>query len=79
MLDSFPTRPPTPQGRRRYRTIIGLLGLGVISVLILQYTPYHLLPVSKTDTIWGILVGMTAMTAFAEYRWSDSVVRDRTD
>lgn len=77
MLHSLSIRPPTDPARRRVRIVVGLLCLTVIGALVLQYTPYHLLPARKTDTLWGILTGVAAMAAFAEYRWSASIHRDR--
>ena len=46
-------------------------------VLALQYTPSHLLPTGKTDTVWGFIVGVAAAAALAEYQWATAARRDR--
>lgn len=77
MLHAFSSRPPTPQNRRRFRILVGLFVLAVVGAVFLQYTPYHLFPERKTDTLWGVLVGAALMTAFAEYQWTASTRRDQ--
>jgi hypothetical protein len=62
--------PPVPAKHRRFRIFVGLLVTAGVVLLALQYTPYHLFPERKTSTLWGFLVGVLAMTAYAEYRWS---------
>ena len=61
---------PTPQAHRRFRLCTGILGIAVLVLLVLQYTSYRLLPDQKTSTLWGVLVGITGMTALLEYLWS---------
>jgi len=77
IFSSFPAHAPPPPRRRRFRIIVGLVGLGVIGLLALQYTHFRLLPADKTDTLWGVVVGMAAALALAEYTWAAAERRDR--
>jgi hypothetical protein len=70
LIEPISDNPPVPAKHRRFRIFVGMLCVVGIVLLILQYTPYHVLPERKTSTLWGFLVGVLAMTAYAEYRWS---------
>jgi hypothetical protein len=72
LIDPISDNPPVPARHRRFRIIVGTLFLIAAVLLVLQYTPYHLLPERKTSSLWGFMVGVLAMTAYAEYRWSPS-------
>jgi hypothetical protein len=64
------SHPPAPRAHRRFRLVVGILTLGVLGLLGLQYTPHKLLPQHRTATLWGVLVGMVAMTILAERYWA---------
>lgn len=70
LINPISENPPVPGRHRRFRIFVGTLCAIGIVLLVLQYTPYHLLPEQKTSTLWGFIVGVLAMTAYAEYRWS---------
>ena len=74
---SFLARAPSPPRKRWFRIFVAVLGTIVIALLSLQYTHFRILPERKTDTLWGVLVGIAAMTGFAEYRWAATNDRDR--
>lgn len=75
-LPLVPRRPPTRRAHRRFVFIVAMLEVAGAVVLTLQYTPSHLLPTGKTDTLWGFIVGVAAAAALAEFQWAAAARRD---
>ncbi len=67
---AFPGTPPTPRAHRGFRIAVGVIALLALTLLTLQYTPRALLPAAKTDSLWGVLVGVVGMSVFVEIRWA---------
>ncbi len=58
------------QHQRRFRIIVGALGLVLVGVLLLQYTSYALLPAAKTSMLWGMLVGGGVAAVLVDRQWT---------
>jgi predicted tellurium resistance membrane protein TerC len=74
-ISRVPHRPPSEGALRRFRRITALIALMVGVLLMLQYTAYAILPVRKTDTVWGILVGVVVMGLVISARWTAATRR----
>lgn len=75
--DHTPERTPTQRARLRLRILAGLLAAFVLAAVLVQYTPYALLPQPKTVTLWGVLVGILVMALIIDRRWATAARRDR--
>lgn len=73
----LPEEPPREGQRRRFRMATSLIAGVALLLVILQYTPYALLPARKTDTLWGVLTGIVFMSVVIEWTWRDAARRQR--
>ncbi|MGZ8376962.1 MAG: hypothetical protein ACXW0Z_06935 [Gemmatirosa sp.] len=64
-------------GHRRFRLIVGVLVLLAAVVLALQHTAHALLPARKTDSLWGILVGLVGAGLLLDRQWAAAARRGR--
>jgi hypothetical protein len=71
-VDTLPDDTPAQRALRRFRTVTVILAVLAALLLILQYTPYALLHSNKTDTLWGLLVGIVGMGLVVDRRWTAS-------
>jgi hypothetical protein len=74
---AIPDRAPNRAAHRRFRSIVGLLVVVAAAALALQYTAHALLPAEKTDTLWGVLVGLVAMGLLVDWQWTRAARRGR--
>lgn len=74
----IPDRPASPAAHRKFRVTTAALFVIALAAALLQATPAAVLPASKTSSLWGIVVGLAAMSVFIEWRWARTARRDRS-
>ena len=75
-ISKVPERAESAVALRRFRSVAFVVFVIAAFFLVMQYTPYRYLPVTKTSTLWGVLTGAVAMTLFINYRWTAAARRD---
>lgn len=66
------------RAQRRFRRIIGVLATLALIAALLQYSPYALLAERRTETLWGVLVGVVVMGIVSDRRLAAAIRREST-